>query len=261
MTRFRKSQNSLSLVYGLNSVEAILEKSPETISKVYFASKKKSPRLEKLIGLARQRGLKLEAVSDHELEQISRSFQHQGIAILARCPVPLGWSELRRLLEERESVPKKSVIILILDRIQDQNNLGAIIRTAAGFSVDALIISKSNSAPYTATTQRQSCGYGQNLPIITISNIPFLLLELKEKGFWVVGTACHGRSLSSIYQKKRQPFQKLVLVMGNEQEGMKDLIKKNCDEIIQIPLASGVDSLNVSVATGICLFAYKSLLQ
>ncbi len=150
----------------------------------------------------------------------------------------------------------KSPLILVLDGIQDPHNLGAILRTADGAGVSFVVISKRHSAPVTETVRRVACGGAENLPLVFASNLRNALDKLKKCGVWVAGTSDHKTS-KSIYDTNLKGS--LAIVMGAEGEGIRHLTGETCDFLFRIPMRGGVPCLNVSVATGICL--YEALRQ
>lgn len=139
---------------------------------------------------------------------------------------------------------------LILDGVTDPHNLGACLRSADAAGVHAVIVPKDRSAQLNATAKKVACGAAENVPLIRVTNLARTMRMLQEENIWIVGTA--GEADHTLYQSKMTG--RLALVMGAEGEGMRRLTREHCDELISIPMAGSVSSLNVSVATGICLF-------
>ena len=155
-------------------------------------------------------------------------------------------SELPDLLAQR-----KKPLILILDCVQDPHNLGACLRSANGAGVDAVIIPKDRAATVTDTVMSVSCGGAENTPIFRVTNLVRTMELLKERGVWIAGTSDH-QGTQDLYEADLSG--PLALVMGSEAKGMRRLTQENCDFLLSIPMAGEVECLNVSVATGVCLF-------
>jgi 23S rRNA (guanosine2251-2'-O)-methyltransferase len=140
--------------------------------------------------------------------------------------------------------------LLVLDGVQDPHNLGACLRSADAAGVDAVIVPKDKAAGLTPVVRKVACGAAENVPFFQVTNLARTLRDLQERGIWLIGAA--GEAESSLYQADlRGP---LALVMGAEEQGMRRLTREHCDVLVNIPMAGSVESLNVSVATGICLF-------
>jgi 23S rRNA (guanosine2251-2'-O)-methyltransferase len=161
------------------------------------------------------------------------------------APRILDEGDLPELLEG-----KTDALVLILDCIQDPHNLGACLRTADAAGVTCVIMPKDKSAPITETVLRVSCGGAENVPIVRVTNLARAMEKLKELGVWLVGTA--DEATQSIYDMDLKGPSGIV--MGAEGEGMRRLTGEHCDFLVRIPMAGRVECLNVSVATGVCLF-------
>jgi len=231
---------------GFNAVEAALESGRRTVDRVWVEKGKARGRLERLKALARRHGVRVEEVDRHRLEQIAgdqpRS-AHQGvIASVAQIPYA-GVEEVLAGCGER-------AILLVADGIEDPRNLGAVVRTAAGAGVLGVFIPERRSAGLTATAARAAAGAADRVPIVRAGNIAALIGTLQEAGFWVIGLdAGSDRPWDRIDYPGR-----MALVVGGEGQGLRRLVRERCDEVISIPLERGVESLNVSVAAGICLY-------
>ncbi len=158
---------------------------------------------------------------------------------------PLGEGDLPEILEGKESP-----LLLILDCVQDPNNLGAILRTADGAGVDAVIAPKDKAVGLTDTVRRVSVGASESVSFVKVTNLARTMRELKERGVWLVGTS--DKATQSLYETDLKG--PIAIVMGREGEGMRQLTEKECDFLIQFPMKGKVDCLNVSVATGVCLY-------
>ncbi|MDE4007549.1 23S rRNA (guanosine(2251)-2'-O)-methyltransferase RlmB, partial [Glaesserella parasuis] len=157
----------------------------------------------------------------------------------------LNESDLDQILDR-----KANPFLLILDGVTDPHNLGACLRTADTAGVDAVIVPKDKSAQLTSTARKVACGAAETVPLIRVTNLARTMRELQERNIWIVGTA--GEATESLYQVKLTGS--IALVMGAEGDGMRRLTREHCDQLVSIPMAGSVSSLNVSVATGVCLF-------
>ena len=153
---------------------------------------------------------------------------------------------LETLLEQQET----PALLLVLDGVTDPHNLGACIRTADAAGVLAVIVPKDKSATLNATVRKVACGAAEVMPLVSVTNLARTLEKLRQQGFWVVGTA--GEAEQTLYQQDLTVNK--VLVMGAEGKGMRRLTREHCDFLVKLPMAGSVSSLNVSVATGVCLF-------
>ena len=158
---------------------------------------------------------------------------------------PRGEGDLIEILDGVEAP-----LLLILDCVQDPNNLGAILRTADGAGVDAVIAPKDKAVGLTDTVRRVSVGASESVPFVKVTNLARTMRDLKERGIWLVGTS--DQATQSLYETDLKG--PIAIVMGREGEGMRQLTEKECDFLVQFPMKGKVDCLNVSVATGVCLY-------
>ena len=171
---------------------------------------------------------------------------HQGIIARTHPLKELNENDLDHILQQQSSP-----LLVVLDGITDPHNLGACLRTADAAGVSAVIVPKDKSAQLNSTARKVACGAAENVPLIRVTNLSRTLRELQQQhNIWVIGTA--GEATETLYQTKLTG--PLALVMGAEGEGMRRLTREHCDQLISIPMAGTVSSLNVSVATGVCLF-------
>ncbi|MFQ0997984.1 23S rRNA (guanosine(2251)-2'-O)-methyltransferase RlmB [Gilliamella sp. BG6] len=238
-------------VYGLHAIEALLARSPERIIEVFIIKGREDKRLLAVVRQLEQLGLPVKMANRQWLDEKSKNGVHQGI--LAMVTPNRGYQENDiPLLMEQQSNP----VILILDGVTDPHNLGACIRTADAAGVDFIIVPKDRSAPLNSTAQKVACGAAESVPVVRVTNLARTMRMLQDEyQVWIVGTA--GEADRTLYQTdfyKTSTQTALALVMGAEGEGMRRLTKEHCDELVSIPMAGIVSSLNVSVATGVCLF-------
>lgn len=235
----------LEAVYGLHAVTTLLQRSADQVVELWVMKGRQDKRMQRVLELAQEQGL-LVREADKGLMNQKAEGNHQGI-IAWRKPVQ-GMSEkqLPDVLDNIEGQP----FILILDGVTDPHNLGACIRTADAAGVHLVIAPKDKSAPLNATAAKVACGAAETVPYIQVTNLARTMKELQERGIWIGGTA--GEAEQTIYQQNMTG--PLALVMGAEGPGMRRLTREHCDFLVNIPMAGEVSSVNVSVATGICLF-------
>ncbi|MDP8098593.1 23S rRNA (guanosine(2251)-2'-O)-methyltransferase RlmB [Pasteurella atlantica] len=232
-------------IYGIHSVESFLKNTPERLIEVFVLKGREDKRLQPLLQQLNNYGISIQWLNRNTLDKKAQGEVHQGIIARVVPTKELNEQDLASLLEQ-----KTQPFLLVLDGITDPHNLGACLRTADAAGVDAVIVPKDKSAQLTSVARKVACGAAETVPLIRVTNLARTLRELKEKHIWVVGTA--GEATENLYQAKLTGA--VALVMGAEGEGMRRLTREHCDQLISIPMAGSVSSLNVSVATGICLF-------
>ena len=236
---------SNELIYGIHAVSALLERQPERFLEAWVLKGRDDERLLPLLNQLQQCGVSIQLVTRKTLDDKAEGAIHQGIIARIREGKKYDEQDLWALLEGIEQP-----FLLILDGVTDPHNLGACLRNADAAGVHALIVPRDKSVSLNGTARKVACGAAETVPFIQVTNLARTLRELQERGVWVVGTA--GEADHDLYQSKLTG--PLALVMGAEGSGMRRLTRENCDELISIPMAGGVSSLNVSVATGVCLF-------
>lgn len=234
------------LVYGIHSVQALLQRSPQRIEALLLQKDKFNQRLRALLQLAQQRNVTVVQAPREELDGLIEA-NHQGV--VARCRARQGYDEadLTQLLDGLN----EDALLLVLDGVTDPHNLGACLRTADAAGVHAVIVPKDNSAPLTATVGKVSSGATESMVFISVTNLARTLRQLQQRGLWITGAAVDATA-QPLYQADLTGAR--VIVMGSEGKGMRRLTRETCDELVYIPMAGEVSSLNVSVATGVCLF-------
>lgn len=235
----------LESVYGIHAVTTLLQRTPDQVVEVWVQKGRQDARMQGLLDLAEEHGLSV-MEADKGLMNQKAEGNHQGIIAL-RKPVQ-GRSE-KHLPDLLDGI-QGDAFILILDGVTDPHNLGAVLRTADAAGVHIVIAPKDRSAPMNATVSKVACGAAEAVPYIQVTNLARTMKDLQERGVWIVGTA--GEAEQNVYQQSLTG--PLALVMGAEGQGMRRLTRENCDYLINIPMAGEVSSLNVSVATGVCLF-------
>jgi 23S rRNA (guanosine2251-2'-O)-methyltransferase len=236
------------IIFGIHAVQAALLHQGENILNLYCEDKGNDPRFQSILTQANACGVKVQAIAKSKLDKLTQSSHHQGVAAQIRSPKELDEKAVYEWLEKKSDTQKP--LLLLLEGIQDPHNLGACLRSAQALGVDWVVLPKNNSAPLNATVSKVSCGADQGLAIATVNNFARFIKEIQNLGVWVIGTALSTtNSLSSIDLK-----QATALVMGTEETGLKQLTLNSCDQLAKIPLTGSMASLNVSVATGICLY-------
>jgi len=239
--------NDNDWVYGLHAVEALLKHNHDGIRQLLVQQGRQDARIEAVLERAARLGLAVLEVPRQELDAKTGGV-HQGVAALCG-ELKLERSEgfLKELLGGLDHPP----FLLVLDGVTDPHNLGACLRSAEAAGVDAVIVPKDKSALITPTVRKVACGAAESLPFIAVTNLARCLKTLQEDyRIWVLGAA--GEATASLYQTDLKG--PLALVLGSEGKGLRRLTREHCDALFAIPMAGEVSSLNVSVATGICLF-------
>ncbi|OPG81822.1 23S rRNA (guanosine(2251)-2'-O)-methyltransferase RlmB [Stutzerimonas stutzeri] len=237
--------SQLEKIYGLHAVEALLRHHPKRVKQVWLAEGRGDPRVQVLIELAAQARVSVGQCERREMDAWVEGV-HQGVVAEVSPSQVWGEAMLDELLDRAEGPP----LLLVLDGVTDPHNLGACLRTADAAGALAVIVPKDKSATLNATVRKVACGAAEVIPLVAVTNLARTLGKLQQKGLWVVGTA--GEAEQSLYaQDLTGP---IVLVMGAEGRGMRRLTREHCDYLVRLPMAGSVSSLNVSVATGVCLF-------
>lgn len=235
----------LEAVYGIHAVTTLLQRSADQIVEIWVQKGRHDNRMQRLLAMAEEQGLSIMDVDKGLLNQKVEG-NHQGIVAWRKPAQGRSEKHLPDLLDAIDGAP----FILVLDGVTDPHNLGACLRTADAAGVHLVIAPKDKSAPLNATASKVACGAAEAVPYIQVTNLARTMKELQERGIWIGGTA--GEATQSIYQQSLTG--PLALVMGAEGSGMRRLTREHCDFLVNIPMAGEVSSLNVSVATGVCLF-------
>lgn len=233
-------------IYGIHAVSAFLNAAPERIIEVFVLKGREDKRLLPLLDSLQHLGITIQYMNRTTLDKKANGEVHQGIIARIQPSKALNEHDLETILQH-----KPAPFLLILDGITDPHNLGACLRTADAAGVDAVIVPKDKSAQLTSTVRKVACGAAETVPLVSVTNLARTLRNLQQHhNIWVIGTA--GEATETLYQTQLNGA--IALVMGTEGEGMRRLTRSHCDQLISIPMAGSVSSLNVSVATGVCLF-------
>ncbi|MBN3115422.1 23S rRNA (guanosine(2251)-2'-O)-methyltransferase RlmB [Pectobacterium brasiliense] len=233
------------IIYGIHAVKALLERDPQRFLEVFVLKGRDDRRLQSVIAELEAQGIVIQVANRQWLDKQADDAVHQGIVAKVKEGRKYQENDLPAMLDNLETP-----FLLILDGVTDPHNLGACLRNADGAGVHAVIVPRDRSAQLNATVKKVACGAAETVPVISVTNLARTMRLLQERNIWIVGTA--GEADHTLYQSKLTG--PLALVMGAEGEGMRRLTREHCDELISIPMAGSVSSLNVSVATGVCLF-------
>lgn len=233
------------IVFGIHAANNVLKRSSERVREMYVQQGRDDERLQELYSLAKQNGISVQVVKKAFLDEKAEG-NHQGIALRVKPAQVKGDNELLRQLDALDEAP----FLLILDSITDPHNLGACLRTADAAGVHAVIAPKDKAVGLTSTVSKVACGAAETIPFYQVTNLARCLKELQDRGIWLYGTA--GEASESVYKTDLKG--PVAIVMGAEGKGLRRLTREACDHLIHIPMKGDVSSLNVSVATGVCLF-------
>ncbi|MEX3978953.1 23S rRNA (guanosine(2251)-2'-O)-methyltransferase RlmB [Paraburkholderia sp. EG287A] len=234
----------LKVLYGFHAVIARLRHDASTVEDVYYDPTRRDRRMQDFLHTAKEAGARVIAADETRLWGLAHTERHQGV--VARVHDLALAQNLAELLDGIQGSP----LLLVLDGVTDPHNLGACLRVADAAGAHAVIAPRDRAVGLNATAAKVASGAADTVPYITVTNLARALRELKDAGVWVVGTA--GDASASLYETKLDG--PVALVLGAEGEGMRRLTRETCDEVMQIPMAGTVESLNVSVASGVCLF-------
>jgi 23S rRNA (guanosine2251-2'-O)-methyltransferase len=233
--------------YGIHAVTTLLEKAPEKVKQLWLKSGREDRKLQGILQLAEEHGIHPQRVPLKTLDKLANG-RHQGVvAELSQLKKLERYTEndLEDLIAQAEKP-----LILILDGLEDPHNLGACLRTADAAGVTAVIAPKDKAVGMTPTVSKVACGAAETVPFIQVTNLARTMEWIKQQGIWIYGAA--GEAEETLYG---QDFQgNIAIAMGSEGSGLRRLTRENCDFLIKIPMLGLMESLNVSVATGVCLF-------
>jgi len=234
------------LLFGIHSIDAALTHDPTNILELYLEANSENPRVRELSERARELGLKPHARDKAALDRMTGGARHQGAVARYRTPPPRAESELAALVEKAGP----DALLLVLDGVTDPHNLGACLRSAEAAGVTAVIVPKDKAAGITPTVRKASAGAADRIAFFAVTNLARTLKAIKAQGVWLAGLA--GDAAEDFYRLDLNG--PLAIVMGSEGEGMRRLTRESCDYLAHIPMRGSIESLNVSVATGVALF-------
>jgi len=234
------------IIPGIHTVSALLNHQPERAHSLWLEQNKHNTRIDALVQQARSLGIAVQSVQRNKLDQLCEGTQHQGIAVSCSSTTLLDEHRLCDQLQNPDTPP----LLLVLDEVSDPHNFGACLRSADAAGVDAVIIPQRNSAPLTPVVHKTASGATIHLPLVKTANLSRFIDAVKKLGIWVYGAA--GEATDSIYSANLT--HPTAIIMGAEGQGLRRLTQERCDQLYSLPMLGDVESLNVSVATGIFLF-------
>ena len=237
--------SDLEYVFGVHAVQAMLDRAPRRVKRLMLQRGRVDGRVQVLLDRAAAEGIGVDRLAPDDMDKLAEGV-HQGV--VAQVTPSQLWSEemLTHLLDKLDTPP----LLLVLDGVTDPHNLGACLRSADAAGAQAVIIPRDKSASLTPTVRKVACGAAETVPLVAVTNLARTLKALQQRGIWTVGTA--GEAEQLVYQVDLAG--PIAVVMGAEGAGMRRLTREHCDFLARLPMAGSVSSLNVSVATGICLF-------
>ena len=235
---------SQEIVYGRNAVAELLNANPDRISKIYFQFNTDEKRILELFIKAKQHQISIGKASNQKLGDLAKTNKHQGVVALIS---DVKMMELDDLLQDEALKP---FFFILPDNLEDPHNLGAIIRTAECAGATAILLPKDNAIPINSTVHKTSAGAVSHARLCRIGNVAQTIERLKKQGIWVVGTDAKAKKNYSEFNFTMN----CCIVIGSEGKGMRDLVKKSCDELISIPLLGKTSSLNASVSAAIVMY-------
>jgi 23S rRNA (guanosine2251-2'-O)-methyltransferase len=237
------------LVYGVHAVDALLKNPHRTTKCLYVSEEREDARLQNILKIALEKAIPIEKMSIPNMNKRFKDCVHQGIVASTFALPDYTEHDIDRLLEKSTS----PILVLILDGVTDPHNLGACLRTADAVGVDFVIIPKDKSASITPVVSKVASGAAESVPLVRVTNLVRAMEHLKEAGVWIYGA--DGEAPTTLY--KTQCSGNLAIAMGAEGEGLRRLTKEHCDALFSLPMQGSVDSLNVSVATGVSLYEVR----
>jgi len=234
----------MKTLIGFHAVTGRLRQKSDTISEIYVDAERNDGRARDLKAMATKAGVRVIPVDAKRLDGMAGGARHQGVVAQAQ---PIDMPQfIEDVLEDLSEPP----LILILDGVQDPHNLGACLRVADGAGAHAVIAPKDRSVGLTTAAIKVASGAAETVPYIVVTNLARTMRDLKDRNIWLVGT--DDAAPKTLYEEKLEGA--LGIVMGAEGEGLRRLTRESCDLLVSIPMMGSVESLNVSVASGVCLY-------
>jgi 23S rRNA (guanosine2251-2'-O)-methyltransferase len=237
---------SHSTTYGFHAVRLLLQRSPGRVKQLYLAAGRPGGRAGELAALAQRAGIAVTEAGEEQLDRLAAGGRHQGAVAEIR---PRGGDPETQLEEALESAAAPP-LLLVLDGVQDPHNLGACLRSADAAGVAAVIAPRDRAAGLTPVVRKVAAGAAETVPFVSVVNLARTLRELKERGIWIVGLDAD----AEVGLHQADLAGPLAIVLGAEGSGLRRLTREHCDQLVSIPMAGSVESLNVSVAAGVVLF-------
>jgi 23S rRNA (guanosine2251-2'-O)-methyltransferase len=240
--------------FGLHAVDELLSSKPRSVSRLWLQKGRDDQRMQAILALADRAGIPISRLTRAKLDDLVSGGRHQGVVAELggeqATTADLRWSESELIAAVTDN---PDALLLVLDGVTDPHNLGACLRSADAAGVTAVITPKDNAADITGVVRKVACGACESVPLVRVTNLARTLDALKNAGVWLYGAA--GEADQSLYGCDLTG--PLALIMGAEGPGMRRLTRERCDFLVSLPMAGAVSSLNVSVATGVCLFEIR----
>lgn len=233
-----------SFIYGFHAVVSRIRQGAPGIIEIYVHRERQDPRVRELLQVAEEQGVRVIFMERHRLDGMTGNDKHQGV--VAKVEAAREYHDVFDVLENLS----EPALLLVLDGVQDPHNLGACLRVADAMGAHAVVVPKDRAAGLNATVRKVASGAAETVPFITVTNLARSLRELKEADIWIVGAA--GEAPSDLFSTRLDG--PTAWVLGAEGEGLRRLTRETCDQLVRIPMFGKVESLNVSVASGICLY-------
>jgi 23S rRNA (guanosine2251-2'-O)-methyltransferase len=239
-------KNKYEYIFGFHAVRQVLKNDFSRVVELWVLQERNDIRIQTLLKQAKQQGIAIQSVGKKTLDKLTENGHHQGVVVrYKKRPI-----KTRKALEDILASLTSPPLLLILDELQDPHNLGACLRTADAAGVDAVIVPKNQACQLTAIVRVVSCGAADTVPLIQVTNIARTLCWLKDQGIWLVGA--DEKTQTSLFETTLTG--PLALVLGAEGMGLRRLTQESCDALVRIPMLGEIENLNVSVATGVCLY-------
>lgn len=234
-------------LFGFHAVTARLRQRADAVHALYVLAGRQDARVRDVVSRAEAAGVAVHAVENARLDALAGHGRHQGVVAIVDDRLP------HVTLDDVLDAPAEPPLLLVLDGVTDPHNLGACLRSADAFGALAVVVPKDRAVGVNATVAKAACGAADTVPVIAVTNLARALREMKERGVWLLGADAGGESLVTADLTGG-----VAWVLGAEGAGLRRLTRDACDRIVGIPLVGTVESLNVSVAAGICLYATRA---
>jgi len=235
----------LQTVFGIHAVESLIRNGLHRVTNAWIDDKRSDKKIVEIKTALQQVGISIEFNDKKTLDKLAKGGNHQGVVVAAQLPIELTEQALKKAVKEQAEA-----FYLVLDQVTDPHNLGACLRTALAVGVQGVIVPKDNACRLTATVCKVASGAAENIPVYRVTNLARTLDWLKTEGVWLSGAAGEADLLH--YQAELTGS--VAIVMGAEGKGLRRLTRDACDQLIKIPMSGQIESLNVSVATGVILY-------
>ena len=233
-------------LFGFHAVNARLRHAPGSVQAIYLAATRRDARSRDLVARAEAAGRAIHFVDDARLAQLAGGAVHQGVVAIVDAALPYV------TVDDVLSTLSEPALLLVLDGVTDPQNLGACLRNADAFGAHAVVVPKDRAVGVNATVAKAASGAADTIPVIAVTNLARTLRDLKDRGVWILGADAGGENMFDA-----DVSGPVAWVLGAEGGGLRRLTRESCDRLIGIPLYGSVESLNVSVASGICLYATR----